>query len=218
MVNYADLTDRDAVDATIAEFDRIGRDTFLDRYGFGEAKEYFLVTEHGRYDSKAIFGAAYERQHGVLPTREEIDGGKSGAARRLSELGYTVEGIDSPEGRRSFDAFAESLADYKPPVANIGAIHAFMTGRDFDQFYIPASRPYIAMIRRGEQRPSAWIHRGFITHRRLDGSWEEIALPENRLRSGGATRHRRREETDSRTCPTPGCGMVLPPSGVCDNC
>jgi len=215
MFSYADLTDRDAVDDAIAEFDRIGRHTFLEKYGFGEAREYFLVTEHGLYDSKAIFGAAYERQHGSLP---KFSGGKDGAARRLSELGYTIGGMDVPAGRQSFETFAEALANYKPPVANMNAIHAFMAGKDFDQFYIPPSHSYLAMIRVGEERPSAWLHRGFIRHHKADGEVEEIVLSENWLRSGGATRQRRREETDSRTCPTPGCGMVLPPSGVCDNC
>ncbi|MCW4386331.1 hypothetical protein OH146_11160 [Salinibacterium sp. SYSU T00001] len=218
MVSYAALTERNAVDDAIAEFDRLGRDAFLEKYGFGEAKEYFLVTERGRYDSKAIFGAAYERQHGTRLGPSDFNGGKNGAAGRLAQLGYTVEGLESAAGRLSFAVFADAMAEFKPPIANAHAIHAFMADKDFQEFYIPASRPYIAMISRGGNRPSAWIHRGFITHRKEDGTWDEIALPENRLRDGGGMRQRRREESDSRTCSTPGCGMVLPPSGVCDNC
>lgn len=58
MVSYAALTDRSAVEAAIDEYDRIGRVAFLHKYGFGEATTYFLITEDGRFDSKAIFGVA----------------------------------------------------------------------------------------------------------------------------------------------------------------
>ena len=58
MVSYADLTDPRAVEAALEEFDQLGRWTFLEKYGFGEARDYFLVTDTGRYDSKAIFAAA----------------------------------------------------------------------------------------------------------------------------------------------------------------
>ncbi|WP_143103060.1 hypothetical protein [Agrococcus baldri] len=92
---YDELTSRDAVDEAIAEFDHVGRHTFLERYGLGEAREYFLVEEDRHYDSKAIFAAAYEKQHGVPPS--EFTGGKQGAAARLTELGYAITGISSNE-------------------------------------------------------------------------------------------------------------------------
>jgi hypothetical protein len=34
---------------------------FLDKYGFGEAKNYFLVYERKNHDSKAGFGASHRR-------------------------------------------------------------------------------------------------------------------------------------------------------------
>lgn len=43
-----DLT-RDDVLAAVAEFDRLGRDAFLDQYGFGQAKTYFLEVGGARY-------------------------------------------------------------------------------------------------------------------------------------------------------------------------
>jgi len=98
MVAYKGLTDREAVDAVLAEFDRIGRHTFLEKHGFGAARTYFLVTKTGRYDSKAIFAAAFELQHGVTLGPADLSGGKTGAARRLAELGYTIEGLADGNG------------------------------------------------------------------------------------------------------------------------
>lgn len=94
MVSYSALTDRSAVETAIAEFDELGRDEFLARYGFRRARDYFLVTDSGRYDSKAIFGVAYGIQHGVALEWSDFSGGRTGAARQLRELGFQVEGGD----------------------------------------------------------------------------------------------------------------------------
>lgn len=91
---YSDLTDRWAVDAALAEFDRLGRDAFLHQHGFGRARDYMLVTETGRYDSKAIFGVAIGYQHGTPLGAAEFSGGRAGAAGRLAELGYSITGIN----------------------------------------------------------------------------------------------------------------------------
>lgn len=115
MVSHAELTDRSSVEWAMAEFDHVGRDAFLQRYGYGETKEYFFVTEKGRYDSKAIFGAAYQRQHGVAVAHDEISGGRSGDAGRLAELGFDIEGIDDQTGRLTFDSFKEALHHYRIP-------------------------------------------------------------------------------------------------------
>jgi len=89
-----DLTDPAALRAAIDEFDRIGRAPFLRKYGFGPAREYFLVAGGRRYDSKAIAGAAHGYQHpqeGPL-THDEFSGGEVTVRRRLEALGFTVEG------------------------------------------------------------------------------------------------------------------------------
>ncbi|WP_395245519.1 hypothetical protein ACGGZK_06820 [Agromyces sp. MMS24-K17] len=99
-IRYAELTDRGAVDEAIAEFDRLGRDGFLHRHGFGEAREYFLVTDTGRYDSKAIFAAAWLNQFGRALTPDDFSGGVSGAAGHLERLGYTIEVIDTTAARK----------------------------------------------------------------------------------------------------------------------
>ena len=59
----ADLTDSTAVVKAIEEFDSLGRQAFLDKYGFGESRGYFLRHEGKHYDSKAIVGAAHGFQY-----------------------------------------------------------------------------------------------------------------------------------------------------------
>ncbi|GAA1994439.1 hypothetical protein [Microbacterium pumilum] len=94
MPSYSALTDRSAVQRAIDEFDRLGRDAFLHKFGFGVARDYFLVTDSGRYDSKAIFGVAFGLQHGTPLGSDEFSGGRDGAAGRLAELGYSITGIN----------------------------------------------------------------------------------------------------------------------------
>jgi len=43
----------------ITEFDRMGRDDFLNRYHFGKSTKYLLINNEKTYDSKAIFGVAH---------------------------------------------------------------------------------------------------------------------------------------------------------------
>jgi 5-methylcytosine-specific restriction protein A len=86
-----DIT-RDAVLQGIDEYDRLGQDGLLGRYGFDRARQYLLVHDGKRYDSKAIVGAA----HGFLPgeqplTAGEFSGGEATVGRLLRRLGFTVQ-------------------------------------------------------------------------------------------------------------------------------
>jgi hypothetical protein len=56
------LTSRVAVLKALDEFDRLGRTVFLSKYGFHEAREYFIDVGGRSYDSKAIVGAAFVYQ------------------------------------------------------------------------------------------------------------------------------------------------------------
>lgn len=58
------LTDPDAVLQAIQEFDSLGEQTFLERYGFKDARGYWLKHQGKLYPSKAIVGAAYGFQIG----------------------------------------------------------------------------------------------------------------------------------------------------------
>ncbi|MFB7932850.1 HNH endonuclease [Streptomyces sp. NPDC056039] len=88
----ADIS-RIEIEKAIEECDRLGRDAFLDAYGFRRARRYVLVHEGRPYDSKAIVGVA----HGFLPGEEPLapnakgfSGGAEHAARFLERLGFFV--------------------------------------------------------------------------------------------------------------------------------
>lgn len=75
----------------IAEFDTIGREAFLTKYGFSRARGYFLIHEGRRYDSKAIAGAAHAYATGRLLTRNEFSGGEATVRKAMERLGFQVE-------------------------------------------------------------------------------------------------------------------------------
>jgi hypothetical protein len=86
----ADLT-REAVLKAIEEFDRLGRADFLSKYGFKEARHYFLEHDGKRYDSKAIAGVAHGFLEGRKPLRpSEFSGGDRTVKTTLGALGFTV--------------------------------------------------------------------------------------------------------------------------------
>jgi 5-methylcytosine-specific restriction protein A len=83
-----DIT-REAVIAAIAEYDELGQDQFLNKYGFERARSYVLV--HGGKSSKAIVGAA----HGFLPgrtpvTARQFSGGEARVGQLLRGRGFIV--------------------------------------------------------------------------------------------------------------------------------
>ncbi|MGW5142904.1 HNH endonuclease [Nocardia beijingensis] len=85
-----DLT-RDAVIAAIDEFDSVGREQFLAKYGFAESRRLFVVYEGKSYDSKALAGAAHAFLSGQPPLKAtEISGGWRHAAGVLQRLGFEV--------------------------------------------------------------------------------------------------------------------------------
>jgi hypothetical protein len=90
-MSLADLT-REAVLEAVGEFDRLGRQAFLERYGFGPARAYFLEHDGKLYDSKAIAGAAYGYARPDLEPLHPADfsGGEATVGRRLTALGFTV--------------------------------------------------------------------------------------------------------------------------------
>ena len=88
---FGDIT-RQAVLKAVAEYDELGQDQFLDKYGFERARLYVLVHDGNSYDSKAIVGAA----HGFLPGQRplaarEFSGGEATVGRLLRRLGFTVQ-------------------------------------------------------------------------------------------------------------------------------
>lgn len=91
-LTIASLTSRDAVIEALREYDEIGRQPFLEKYGFGPALDYFIVFEGRYYDSKAIAGVAVGKQfpeHGPL-RNNNFSGGLANAVGKLRELGFEV--------------------------------------------------------------------------------------------------------------------------------
>lgn len=86
----AELTDPNAVLAAVREFDSLGREAFLSKYGFGPARDYFLEHNGRQYDSKAIVGSAHGHQTGTPLRAGEFSGGDATVAARLAALGFTV--------------------------------------------------------------------------------------------------------------------------------
>jgi hypothetical protein len=97
-MSLSELTSPTAVRKAIAEFDRLGQDLFLRKYGFGSARSYFLIYEGRQYDSKAIAGVAHGYQYpdkGPLLAKD-FTGGKLSfdAGGHLVKLGFDVPGVD----------------------------------------------------------------------------------------------------------------------------
>lgn len=87
----SDVT-RLAVLAALDEFDSLGRDRFLSKYGFHPARSFFLVHDGKRYDSKAIVGAAHGKLSDVAAplASSEFSGGAATVAPLLRSLGFEV--------------------------------------------------------------------------------------------------------------------------------
>ena len=49
-MKYGALTDRNAVLKAVQEFDKLGREDFLTKYGFKKARSYFLELNGKLYD------------------------------------------------------------------------------------------------------------------------------------------------------------------------
>jgi 5-methylcytosine-specific restriction enzyme A len=94
-VTLADLT-QDSIRRALDQFHELGRDAFLERYGFGRARDYFVLDRGVRCDSKAIAGAAHGFLEGMTPLGpHDFSGGKDAAAKRLKDLGFNV--TDRPD-------------------------------------------------------------------------------------------------------------------------
>lgn len=94
-MQLSNLTDPGAVITAMQEFDGLGRDNFLKKYGFGPARAY-VVEHHGkRYDSKALAAAAYGHQHGTPLRADMFSGGRNTVARKLMSLGFRVSQPDN---------------------------------------------------------------------------------------------------------------------------
>jgi predicted restriction endonuclease len=80
--------DREAVLAAMAEYDKLGRDRFLEIYGFGRARRYVVLHDGREYESKALMGAAHRHATGQALRASEFSGGVQTVVPKLGELGF----------------------------------------------------------------------------------------------------------------------------------
>jgi 5-methylcytosine-specific restriction protein A len=90
-VGLSDLTGK-AVLSAIAEFDAIGRDEFLKKYGFGRSRGYFVTYQGRPYDSKAIAGAAHGNVGGLKSLQKARPMFSCSLGRRVRSLATLTAG------------------------------------------------------------------------------------------------------------------------------
>lgn len=90
MPNYKNLSDRGSVLNAITEYDQLGQQAFLKRYGFGKARTFVMIHNGRQYDSKAIVGAAYGHQFGKPLLATDFSGGQVTVVPLLMGLGFEV--------------------------------------------------------------------------------------------------------------------------------
>ncbi len=113
-MNYRELTERGAVLSAIAECDTLGREAFLERYGFRRARTYVLVHNGRQYDSKAIVGAAFGYQFGAPLKPTNFSGGRATVRPKLESLGFRVLALE-------LDETSTALPEEVPPTLWEGA-------------------------------------------------------------------------------------------------
>jgi 5-methylcytosine-specific restriction protein A len=109
-VTLAQVT-RPAVLAAIDEFDRLGRDEFLQSIGFGRARSYYLAFNGRLYDSKALVGYAHGVSTGVALKPADFTGGDKTVAQRLRALGFNIEFLRNPDWTRDEIILACALVE-----------------------------------------------------------------------------------------------------------
>lgn len=106
-----------AVQAALDEFAKLGRQAFLQRYGFGPSRDYMVRDPKtgDLCDSKAIVGAAFAHQHvgAAALSASEFSGGMQTVVAKLQALGYEVvrggEDWSDGEVRATVQAYFEML-------------------------------------------------------------------------------------------------------------
>lgn len=89
-IDWSVVTDAH-VKTAIDDYDRLGAEQFFAEHGFAPTTTYDLVWDNRTYPPKAMLGRAYELATGHRLTSADFEGGKSGAVKVLSELGFTVQ-------------------------------------------------------------------------------------------------------------------------------
>ena len=98
MQTLSKLSSRQAVLDAIAECDQLGREAFLEKYGFKHSRLYLLKHNENFYDSKAIAGVAVGKQFGTSLKAKEFSGGMQTVVPALRTLGFELLTGTHPAG------------------------------------------------------------------------------------------------------------------------
>lgn len=90
MIDWGQVTPAE-VERALDEYDRLGAEAFFAARGFAPTTTYELVREGRTYPPKAILGTAFELATGRRLASADFEGGKAGAVKVLSQLGFTVQ-------------------------------------------------------------------------------------------------------------------------------
>ena len=78
------------VTRALDDYDRLGAEAFFEAHGFAPATTYELDRDGHSYPPKAVLGAAYEFATGDRLASPDFEGGKTGAVKVLTVLGFDV--------------------------------------------------------------------------------------------------------------------------------
>lgn len=96
-MSLEDISDSAAVTQALNEFDALGRDAFLDKYGFGASRGWMVDHGSQAYDAKAILGAAHGYQFPLLGPLPATDfHGGTPTAKVLRRMGFVVSEPGTP--------------------------------------------------------------------------------------------------------------------------
>ena len=203
-----DLTSRQAVLDALAEYDRLGETTFLEKYGFGRIYSYALIHEGRRYPSKAIAGAAHGfqfPQQGPLPA-SAFSGGNATVRVVLKRLDFAVDAPGIPAALRvgdtgSWDVLGGGFgfrSDLRPP-------NRIVPVRDDIAVLVtqPGSRNDVDLADYWDDADLVFTGDGSIGDQTLDGANADIASGRRRLavfESVGTDRYSYLGEATCRRC------------------
>jgi len=122
-VSISDIQNKDSILKAINEFEQLGRNVFLKKYGFRKSREYFIELNGKFYDSKAIVAVAFGYEFpnkGVLKSFD-FSGGEKTVEKKLIELGFTVKRIranssDAPNFKKHFSNIMNNYIEAKKDI------------------------------------------------------------------------------------------------------
>jgi hypothetical protein len=86
-----DQVRREDVLAALREHGRLGAEQFLSQHGYGPSRSYELILGERHYRTRPFSAPPTRSPPGQHLVPGDFEGGKAGAVRMLSNLGFTVQ-------------------------------------------------------------------------------------------------------------------------------